>query len=175
VIVRLREIAGRPLEPAIARGLVVLAGAVCVGFAVLVGLGLLGPAGAGWSGPGSIRSRVAGAREAARRPASIGDLEASPRSRIDHAAQDPQDRPGTPAARRARRELATHRALQHVPWRRGGVSILLVGAHHGKAVLSVAGPTRVADRRGWRSFLRLFQDDGRSYVPRLRVEKEVRP
>ncbi len=167
MIARLREIAGRPLEPGVGRGLVILAGAVCVGFAVLLGLGLFTPGAPRPTRRPSPRPPVARPAPTAR-PSAGGSPAPAPAFRTDRPAQDPQDRPGTPAARRASRQLATHRALQHVPWRRGGVSIRLVGAEGGRAILAVSGPT-VAARRGYRSFLRIFGDDGASYRPRLRT------
>jgi hypothetical protein len=163
---RLRTLAERPLGQATGRIVVLLGGAVCVGFAVLVGLGLLGPAGAG--------SPTGGHYEAPSPAAARSSLAAGSRSsdgtRVPaRPAQDPQDRPGSTAARRARRELASHRALQHLPYRHGGVSISLVGARGARAVLRVAAATVPSARHGWRSFLRRFRDDGRSYLPRFRM------
>jgi hypothetical protein len=85
------------------------------------------------------------------------------------AHQDPQDHPGSAAHRRATREIADHRALQHVPYRAGGVAIDLVGARGDRAVLAVRATTRAAARRGWRAFLRRYRDDGHSYFPRFRT------
>jgi len=79
--------------------------------------------------------------------------------------QDRQDRPGTVAHHRAAEELAGHRALQHVPYRRAGVSIDLIGARGDRAVLGVRADTPAAARDGWLLFLRSFDDPGRAYLP----------
>jgi hypothetical protein len=147
---------------------VILGGAVCVSFATLVGLGLIGPGATG--SPRSIvrpqQASVPAGATAPREPSGLGHAN---RSATERPAQDPQDRPGSPAARRAHRELASHRALQHVPYRRGRVSIALVGARAGKAVLLVRGSSLATDRRAWRAFLRRCEDTGRSYLPRFAV------
>jgi len=166
---RLRGLAERPVSPGVARAILTTALAVTVGIGCVVALGL----GARHEPPiDHLRAGIAWVPSVA--PA---------RSRVEprtppeaaHRRQDPQDRPGTAAHGRADQELATHRALQHVPWHRGGVSIRLVGARGRKAVLSVSGPSRAADRHGRRSFLRRFDDDGRSYLFRLEVAKGGRP
>lgn len=163
---RLRELAERPLDPIAGRIVALLGGAVCLGFAVLVGLGLTGPGATGSARP--IARSHAVPRVAAG-PAVPSYREAATRGTGPRFPQDPQDRPGSPAARRADRELDTHRALQRLPWRHGGVSIDLVGASGSKAVLVVRA-TGVADaRRGYRAFLRRFHDDGRAYLPRFRA------
>ena len=161
---RLRVLAERPLDPATARIVAILGGAVCVGFAALVGLGLIAT-----GSPRPIGRAQGIGSQVAIRPSSTDRGAPTPAARPPRSAQDPQDRPDTPAARRARRELAGHRALQHVPLREEGVSISLVGAHAGRAVLAVRGPGIAADRRAWRSFLHRFHDDGHSYLPRLLV------
>lgn len=155
---RLRELAERPVAPGAARAIVATALAVTVALGCVVALGL-----------GAHRQLFA--RDDARhgevgpgRPVAVPAAEAP-----DAARQDPQDRPGTAAHRRADRELATHRALQHVPWHRGEVSIRLIGARAARAVLSVVGPTTGVDRRAYRVFLRHFHDDGSSYLPRFEV------
>jgi hypothetical protein len=80
--------------------------------------------------------------------------------------QDPQDRRGSPAAKRAARALASHRALQHIPYRHGPVSITLTGAlPDGKAILIVTAPTLREARAGWRRFLARYHDNGRAYQP----------
>lgn len=84
--------------------------------------------------------------------------------------QDPQDRRGSRAARRAARALSTHRALQHVPYHHGRIRIELTGAHDGRAILTVTGPSRRLARAGWRHFLARFHDAGRAYDPRLKVD-----
>jgi hypothetical protein len=81
--------------------------------------------------------------------------------------QDPQDRPGSAAHRRAAAELADHRALQHVPFEGPRVSITLIGARGGRAVLQVHATTRGEARHGWQNFLRRFRDRGDAYIPRF--------
>lgn len=83
--------------------------------------------------------------------------------------QDPQDQRGGRAARRARRALATHRALQHVPYRRAGVRVELTGAHDGKAILTVTAPSRRLARAGWHRFLARFHDRGSAYELHVKV------
>jgi hypothetical protein len=82
--------------------------------------------------------------------------------------QDPQDDPSGAAGRRSRRELREHAALQHVPYRRGGFGVMLIGARRGRAVLVVKAPTLALARRGWRAFLRRFDDSGAAYVPHFK-------
>jgi hypothetical protein len=164
VIARLRTLRDRPLDPGITRALVVLAGAVCAGLALLVGLGLLTPRP---TRPPSSRAPVARSARTAR-PSVVGRPTPARIPRTDRPAQDPQDRPGSGAAAHARRELATHRALQEVPWHRGGLSVELVGARAGKAVVEVRAETIAAARRGYRRFLRHFDDPGRAYLPKFR-------
>lgn len=167
---RLLALAERPLRPATGRIVVLLGGAVCVGFAVLVGLGLLGPRGTGPTRPvaSPAQSGVPSAPVPSPMPPDAGRPISST---TDRRPQDPQDRPGSSAHRRAAGELASHRALQHVPWRHGRVLIRLVGARGTKAVLAVVGHTLTADHRGWRFFLRRFHDDGRAYLPRFTTRR----
>lgn len=88
-------------------------------------------------------------------------------TRTKVAAQDPQDHRGTPAAKRAERALASHRALQHVPYRHSAVTIRLTGAlKDGKAVLTVTAPTLHDAKVGYRRFLKRYHDAGRAYRPR---------
>ena len=163
---RLRALAGRPLDPALGRSAVILAGVVCVGFGALVALGLIA------RNPGEGKESVS-----AHPPAAGASVPAQPsapyrevRSRRHHRpTQDPQDRPGSPAAGRARHELATHRALQHLPYRRRGLSIRLIGARGAKAILAVRASTLAEAHRGWRAFLRRFEDPGGAYLPRFRA------
>lgn len=157
---RLRALLEHPLDPRHARAIVVLACGVTLGFAVLA---VLARPGAGHPGTDS------GLSPARVWAGSSAPTEAMPPRRTDGApmSQDPQDRPGTAAHRRAAREIADHRALQHVPWRAGGVSIDLVGARGGRAVLAVRAATRAGARRGWHIFLRRFRDAGTAYLPRF--------
>jgi hypothetical protein len=139
--------------------MLVLALAVTIGFAALALLG----------GIGDRPGVKAGAEQETSLPrAHVGHPRpAAPPTAAELAGQDRQDRPGTAAHRRALEEVAAHRALQHVPWRAGGVSIELVGARRGRALLRVTAPTIGEARRGWRGFLRRFHDSGSAYVPRF--------
>jgi hypothetical protein len=163
---RLRALLERPLDPHLARAVVALAGTVTLGFAAL---GLLAGGGADHGPllhphpPGSGRPAVIAP------PARALGLRKS-----TSPQQDPQDRPGSVARRRAERELATHRAFQHVPYRRGGVAIDLVGAHGDRAVLAVWAASRAAAHRGWHAFLRRYRDDGRAYIPVFRARGDRR-
>jgi len=97
---------------------------------------------------------------------------ATTRKRI--AKQDPQDHRGTAAAKRAAQALAAHRALQHVPYRDGDVTIRLTGAlRDGKAVLTVTAPTLKDARAGYRRFLARYHDAGRAYRPRFVASGEA--
>jgi hypothetical protein len=151
----------RPVDPEVVRAVLATAVAVTIGLACLVGLSAGGPGRSAPDRRGATPPPIA-------RPASSPTPAAGP---SPHPRQDPQDRSGTTAHRRVAHELATHRALQHVPWHHGGVTIKLVGAKDGKAILSVLGPGRPADRRARHIFLRRFHDDGRSYLFRLRVAR----
>jgi hypothetical protein len=166
----LRALLERPLDPGLARAIVALALAASTGFAVLVLLGAVGrdapspstpaAAGADRSSPPAVpvgpRSTSGGHAAAAGRGHRV-------------AGQDRQDRPGTEARRRALRESARHRALQHVPYRQGAVAITLVGARGPRAILSVDAPTVALARRGYQRFLRRFRDPGTAYLPRFRT------
>lgn len=166
---RLRAFADRPLDPVAARAIVVLAGVLCLGFAVVVGLGGLeiGPTTSRpWDPTTGQRSRSSSAARPAGSPVKPTMV---PPGAPMRPTQDPQDRPGSPAAARARRELATHRALQLLPWRRGDLSIALVGGRGRKAILEVRALSIRAGREGYRSFLRAHRDDGRAYHPRFRT------
>jgi hypothetical protein len=162
VIDRLRFLLDRPLDPAPARAVVVLATAVLVGFVAVFVLGAAS----------SDRPAPAGPEAVAAQPhlgRSFGDVEveAAPAAPLTtrRPEQDPQDDKGSPAAGRAAKAMRSHRALQHVPYRSGRFSVDLIGAYGGRAVLAVSAPTISAARRGWRRFLRRYRDSGRSYVP----------
>jgi hypothetical protein len=158
---RLRIFLDHPLDRRSRLAVLGVAAAVTVGFAALVALsGTAGSRPGQEPGPTTPVPRPA----ASRRP-----VRDHPRRR-PHPRQDPQDRPGSTAARRARHELASHRALQHVPYRRGGVLVTLAGARGGRAVLRVEAASLAAARRGWRRFLRRFHDSGGAYLPAFRTE-----
>jgi len=158
---RLRALLEEPLDPRVGRAVVVLASAILLGLAALFILAAREPENstraeeppAAQSTPRSVAVELA--------PAPTAETPAAPRP------QDPQDREGSAAARRAARALATHRALQHVPYRRGELTVGLVGARGHRAVLRVSAETARGARRGWRRFLRRYGDSGRAYIPRF--------
>jgi hypothetical protein len=154
---RLRALLDRPLEPSVARAVLLLALAVGAGFAIVAALFGI--------------DRMPTIETAATRTSAIESKGLRvPIFGIGSPAvptQDPQDRPGSAAHRRAAAELADHRALQHVPFEGDGVSIDLVGAKRGRAVLRVRAATRSEAGRGWRAFLRRFGDRGEAYIPRF--------
>jgi hypothetical protein len=165
VVDRLRALLQDPHDPAVARAVVLLACAATLGLAVVVGLG--GAAGSDVrSGPARTPAPRATAEVA--RPVTHRVGRSAARRRPE-PRQDPQDRPGSPPARRADRELSTHRALQHVPYRHDGITITLVGADGPRAVLRVESADRADAHRGWRRFLRRYRDDGRAYLPIFRA------
>lgn len=159
---RLRTLLEHPLGPGPARAVVVLASAIFLGFAAVVVLA----AGVEKESRGTVSDRVARiAGSVAPTPGRSG----SARSFTEPArGQDPQDRPASPAGRRARHELHAHRALQHIPYRRGGVAIDLAGADHGRAVVRVTAPTVAVARGAWAAFLQRYADPGTAY--RVRFE-----
>ncbi|HET7444537.1 MAG TPA: hypothetical protein VFJ57_07760 [Solirubrobacterales bacterium] len=163
---RLRALLDHPLDPSAARAILTCATAILIALAAIFALA------GGGSEPGQ-RSGAAASREGSPRPPASPAGAARPqwpegRRRDRSRRQDPQDRDGSPAARRAASALRSHRALQHVPYRRGGLTVSLVGARRGRAVLRVTAPSFPAARRGWLAFLDRFHDAGRAYVVRLR-------
>jgi hypothetical protein len=93
---------------------------------------------------------------------------------VEVPRQDPQDRPGTATHRRAAAELAEHRALQHIPFERGGVSIEIVGARQRRAVIRIQAATTSAGRRAWKAFLARYDDPGDAYVPIFKANRTRR-
>jgi hypothetical protein len=161
---RLRALLDRPLDPSAARAILALASAILLGLAALFAL-----AGGEPDRPTSQANRPA---------VTSPSMPAAPVEEIEDEAaghrpptprQDPQDVPGSVAARRAARALRSHRALQHVPYRGGGMTIALAGARGSRAVLRVSAATVPAARRGWHRFLRRYRDSGRAYVPVFRA------
>lgn len=160
---RLRILLEEPLDAAVGRAVVVLASAIVLGLAALFVLAAREPGtGTRAEVPATARS-TSGQAPAELEPAPIE--EAASRRR-----QDPQDQKGSPAARRAARALASHRALQHVPYRSDELKVELVGARGHRAILRVSAETARAARRGWRRFLRRYRDSGRAYLPIFRGE-----
>jgi hypothetical protein len=164
VVDRLRELAGRPLDRRVARATLAVGLAVTVGFCLLVALAEIGWADGARvvAGPTTPAPSLPATRSGPASPAIGPTARTRPR-------QDPQDRPDGAARRRAVAELESHRALQHVPWRHGDVAIELVGARGSRAILRVVGPDLAVARRGYRSFLRRFDDRGHAYLPRFRA------
>lgn len=165
---RLRVLLDHPLEPSVARAIVVLSGAILLGLATLFALA----AGERGTSPQTEAARTAppitGSASADLGPAPAGE------AALPRYGQDPQDRKGSHAARRAARALASHRALQHVPYRRGELRIELVGARGHRAVLHITAGTARAAQRGWRSFLRRYRDSGHAYITIFRSRQGER-
>jgi hypothetical protein len=156
---RLRVLLEEPLDPRVGRAVVVLASAIVLGLAALFVLASRDPEpGARDEAPSTAQS-TSGLAPAEPELAPVEEPLTSQRR------QDPQDQEGSPAARRAARALASHRALQHVPYRSGELKVDLVGARGHRAVLRVSAPTAQAAREGWSRFLRRYRDTGRAYVP----------
>lgn len=168
---RFRLFLERPLAPSAGRAILALAAAILLGLAFLFVL----------AGSGSGRRADPPARLAGRTaPEPAPEPSPARRPATEHPSrerslprQDPQDRRGR-AAERASEQLRTHRALQHVPYRRGRLRIELAGARGGKALLRVSAPTAAAARRGWRTFLRRYRDSGRSYAPVFEARRGAR-
>lgn len=162
---RLRALLDRPLDPSAARAILVLASAILLGLAALFVL-----AGGEPDRPTSREDRpTAASPYVPAVPVEEVEDEAA-----EHRPQDPQDVEGSAAARRAARALRSHRALQHVPYMQGRVTIALVGARGSRAVLRVSAPTVPVARRGWRRFLRRYRDSGRAYVPVFKAAGNAR-
>jgi hypothetical protein len=163
VLDRFAAFLDRPLDPRAGRAMLALAAAILLGFAALFVLG------AGESPRRTVPRERAAAPTAGRSVPAPRPVEGA-RSHVAEPArhvprQDPQDERGSAAARRAASALRTHRALQHVPYRQGRLGVQLVGARGSRALLRVSAPTVAAARRGWRAFLRRYDDAGRSYIP----------
>lgn len=159
---RLRALLEEPLDPVIGRAVLVFASAILLGLAGLFVLAAREPdpqTPLAHPETSSAPSSLPGAP-----PAETYEPEPTEAHPLLHG-QDPQDQKGSPAARRAARALRSHRALQHVPYRSGELTIELVGARGHRAVLRVSAATVGAARRGWRRFLRRYRDSGRAYLP----------
>lgn len=156
---RLRALLEEPLDPRAGRAVLVFASAILLGLAALFVLAAREPDPATPPKTSSAPLSLPAAP-----PAETYETEATETHPPLHG-QDPQDQKGSPAARRAARALRSHRALQHVPYRSGELTIELVGARGHRAVLRVSAGTVGAARRGWRRFLRRYRDSGRAYLP----------
>lgn len=152
---RLRALLEEPLDPRLGRAVVVLASAILLGLAALFILATRQPETSTRAEEPPAARSTSGSATADLAPAPTP---AAPRR------QDPQDQEGSAAARRAARALASHRALQHVPYRNDELVVELVGARGHRAVLRVSAATVQAARAGWRRFLRRYRDSGRAYI-----------
>lgn len=167
---RLRALLDRPLDPRAGRAIVALATAMALGLPGLVVLAggtdqVSRSAPAFDRGAAQVHSAFnsgAGALLVEARPSSSGKT---------HRRQDPQDDRGSAAARHAGRALKSHRALQHVPYHHGGLSVVLVGARHGRAVLLTRAATLPAAHRGLRRFLNRYHDSGSAYLSHFVARK----
>lgn len=160
---RLRALLEEPLSPQAGQAIVVLSCAILLGLAALFVLAAREPA----SSPDVAEPRPARSKTG---PAVAG-VSPSPTAttRAPWPQQDPQDQKGSPAARRAARALKSHRALQHVPFRSERLTVELVGARGHRALVRVTASTISAARKGWRGFLRRYEDPGRAYIPIFRT------
>lgn len=156
---RLRALLDRPLDPSAARAILVLTSAILIGLAALFVLA------ASQGDPATAPERPAPVVSA---PGPAAPIEVAGDDPAPHLRQDPQDIAGSGAARRASRALRSHRALQHVPYRDGEVTVDLVGARGHRAVLRVSASNVRKARSGWRRFLRRYRDSGQAYVPVFR-------
>ncbi len=167
---RLRALLDRPLDPSAGRAILALASAILLGLAALFIL----------AGDEPDRPTTHGVRPAAASPSvpatPVEEVEGDRTERRSLTPrQDPQDIEGTAAARRAEAALRSHRALQHVPYRDGELTVALTGAWGSRAVLRVSAPTIRDARRGWHRFLRRYRDSGRIYVPVFKAAGDGRP
>jgi hypothetical protein len=166
---RLRTLLEEPLDPRLGRAVVVFASAILLGLAALFILAARQPeTSIRAEEPPTARS-TSGPAPADLAPAPTPEPSAAPRR------QDPQDRAGSVAARRAARALASHRALQHVPHRSDKLKVELVGVRGSRALLRVSAGTVEDARAGWRRFLRRYRDSGRAYVPIFEGAGSSRP
>jgi hypothetical protein len=156
---RLRALLEEPLDPRLGRAVVVLASAILLGLSALFILAVHQPETSTRAEEPPAARSTSGSATADLAPAPTP---AAPRR------QDPQDQEGSAAARRAARALASHRALQHVPYRNDELVVELVGARGHRAVLRVSAATVQAARAGWRRFLRRYRDSGRAYIALFR-------
>jgi hypothetical protein len=166
MIDRLRFLLDRPLDPPAARAVVVFATAIMLGFGALFVLGASESSPPRDDGVGAVAAQSRPGRLSFGAPQVEAPSPGTSSAPRQHR-QDPQDEKGSPAADRASRAMRSHRALQHVPFRSGHLSVRLAGARGGRAVLAVSAPTISAARRGWRRFLRQYRDAGNAYFPRF--------
>jgi hypothetical protein len=151
---RLRALLDRPLDPSAARAILVFASAILVGVGGLFVFAASEPDQR--TSPGRPSPGPAVPFEAVEEDSTKGQAE--------HHRQDPQDVENGAAAMRAARALRSHRAIQHVPYRRGDLAITLAGVRGERALLRVGAPSLPKARRGWRAFLRRYHDRGGAYI-----------
>jgi hypothetical protein len=177
VIDLIRNLLDRPLDPRLARAVVVLSITITFAFAILVTFGVI----AG-SVPGEVEDRGGEiARTPSAPPAQQAEPPAGRSGRADSGGppvrprpeQDPQDRPGGKDYRRAREAMREHRALQHLPYEHRGVAIVLAGADRGRAVVHITAGSVARAKHQWRAFLAGYRDDGRAYEPRFAARPKV--
>jgi hypothetical protein len=175
VIDLIRNLLDRPLDPRVARAVVVLAITITFAFAILVTFGVIA---------GSVPSEVEDqggeiAQTPSAPPAQQAEPPAGPSGRADSGRlpvrpeQDPQDRLGTEDYQRAREAMREHRALQHLPYERRGVAIVLAGADRGRAVVNVSAGSVGRAKQEWRGFLARYRDDGHAYEPRFAARPKL--
>lgn len=159
MIERFRAFLDQPLEHGAARAI------LCFSSAILVGLALLFVLAASQPGRPIPPDRLA-PTSSPQAPLVWPPAEGRQGARVGAIGrQDPQDVPGSPAARRASRAIRSHRALQHVPYRSDELTVVLIGARGHRAVLRVSASSAAGARARWRDFLRRFGDSGRAYIP----------
>jgi hypothetical protein len=169
MIDRLRALLDRPLDPSAARAILVFASAILVGVAALFVLA----AGQPDQPPSPGHPSVAAVPPSSVLPTPA--VEGNPADdQVAPRRQDPQDVEGSLAARRADLALRSHRAIQHLPYRRGELAISLAGARADRALLRVSAPNLPAARRGWSAFLRRYQDRGNAYIARFVLRRQGR-
>lgn len=169
MIDRLRLLLDRPLDPSAAQAILAFASAILLGLAAVFVLAASEP---NRPTPQGLRATAPTSSAPAASVEGVEDEAAE--QRPPSRRQDPQDEAGSAAARRAARALRSHRALQHVPYRRGELAITLVGARDDRAVLRVSAPNLPVARRGWRAFLRRYHDRGEAYIARFVARGEGR-
>jgi hypothetical protein len=179
VIDLIRGLLDRPLDPRHARAIVVVASCLTLAFAGLVGFGVISGSRptAHEDGDGTSDLAAPTAPPAATIEGSPGGSDEGPADQpetLSKDRQDPQDRHGSSAYRRARRTLREHRALQHLPFHGRGLSITLTGADQGRAIVRIVAATVPEARRRWRRFLRRYSDAGGAYEARFAARPETR-
>ena len=167
MIDRLRFLLDRPLDPQAARAVVVLATAILLGFGAVFVLGASRVQPSAAAVPPAVGASTAPRRSVERRPGRALLDPRRPARRRHRRRQDPQDEQGSTAAARAARALRSHRALQHVPYRQGGLGVRLVGAQGGRAVLAVSAPSICRRPPRLAAVPAALPRLRRSYVPRF--------